>query len=228
MSMTTWAENEVRIACERERASSKTPEGEWDYGCACYESALNAYKSLIEEGHSGLSINITKNLLVRLIEGKPLTPIEDTEDVWEYVHDREDGSKVYQCRRMFSLFKQIYPDGKVEYRDVDYCFCVDLDNPNVSYRSSFVNSIIYEMFPITMPYIPPTIPYKVICETFLFDKENGGDFDTKGILYIITPDGERKDINRYFAETDEGFVEIEEKEYEARKLVANGWKQVAD
>lgn len=34
MSMTEWAENEVRIACERERAESKTPEGEWDYGCA--------------------------------------------------------------------------------------------------------------------------------------------------------------------------------------------------
>lgn len=32
MSMTEWAENEVRIACERERAESKTPEGEWDYG----------------------------------------------------------------------------------------------------------------------------------------------------------------------------------------------------
>lgn len=208
MSMTTWAENEVRIACERERAASKTPEGGWDYGGACYASALKAFKSLVEDGHSGMSISITKQILNRLIDGKPLTPIEDTEDIWKYIRDRKDGSKVYQCQRMFSLFKQIYPDGRVEYRDTDYCFCVDLDNPNVSYHSGFVNRIIYEMFPITMPYMPPTIPYKVICETFLFDKKNGGDFDTKGILYIITPDGERKDINRYFAETDEGFVEI--------------------
>lgn len=228
MSMTNWAENEVRIACERERALSKTPEGEWDYGCACYESALKAYKSLMEDGHSGMSISITKNLLVHLIEGKPLTPIEDTEDVWHYVHDREDGSKVYQCQRMFSLFKQIYPDGRVEYRDTDYCFCVDLNDPNVSYRSSFVNGIMYEMFPITMPYIPPTISYKVICESFLFDKKNGGDFDTTGILYIITPDGERKDIKRYFAETEDGFVEIEEAEYVTRTLIANGWKPTAD
>ena len=36
----TWAEKEVEIACENERKASGTKEGEWDYGCACYESAL--------------------------------------------------------------------------------------------------------------------------------------------------------------------------------------------
>ena len=45
MSMQTWAEREIQIACERENPDRK--DGEFDYGCACYESALKAYKSLI-------------------------------------------------------------------------------------------------------------------------------------------------------------------------------------
>ena len=48
MSMTEWAENEVRIACERENPNRK--EGEFDYGCACYESALKAYECLCKDG----------------------------------------------------------------------------------------------------------------------------------------------------------------------------------
>lgn len=83
MDMIEWAENEVKLACERERKVSGTPEGEWDYGCACYESALKAFKSLVKDGHSGMSIGFTKHILNRLIDRKPLSPIEDTEDVWE-------------------------------------------------------------------------------------------------------------------------------------------------
>ena len=49
MSMITWAEREVKLACEKERGKSNNPE-DWDYGCACYESALKAYKSLCDDG----------------------------------------------------------------------------------------------------------------------------------------------------------------------------------
>ena len=60
MMMKTWAEREVELACKRENPDRK--EGEFDYGCACYESALKAYKSLMEDGHSGFSIGITKHI----------------------------------------------------------------------------------------------------------------------------------------------------------------------
>lgn len=43
---------------------------------------MRAFESLLGDGHSGMSIGITKNILNRLIDGKPLTPIEDTEEVW--------------------------------------------------------------------------------------------------------------------------------------------------
>lgn len=74
MGMLEWAKNEVAIASKRERGDK--PEGEWDYGCACYDSAMRAFESLLGDGHSGMSIGITKNILNRLIDGKPLTPIE--------------------------------------------------------------------------------------------------------------------------------------------------------
>ena len=67
MNMKEWAEREVKIACKRENPDRK--EGEWDYGCACYESALKAFNSLLDDGHSGYSIGITKQILNRLIDG---------------------------------------------------------------------------------------------------------------------------------------------------------------
>ena len=52
--MLDWARREVEIACEKENPNRKGDE--FDYGCACYESALKAFESLCEDGHSGFSI----------------------------------------------------------------------------------------------------------------------------------------------------------------------------
>ena len=218
MSMQTWAEKEIEIACKRERADSKVEDGEWDYGCACYESALKAYKSLIEDGHSGFSIRLTKQILNRLIDGKPLTPIEDTDDIWSDISDISglNGEVVnYQCKRMSSLFKYVYADGTVEYKDIDRYYCVDINNTEVMYYSGLVQRIIDEMFPITMPYFPEE-HIKVYCEDFLTDRKNG-DFDTVGIFYAIKPDGEKVEINRFFKESEDGWEEIDESDFERRK-----------
>ena len=48
-SMERWAENEVAIACRREKPDRK--DGEWDHGCACYESALKAFNDT-SDNHS--------------------------------------------------------------------------------------------------------------------------------------------------------------------------------
>lgn len=214
MSMTGWAEREVKIACERERKTSGTTEGEWDYGCACYESALKAFKSLAEDGHSGMSFGFTKNILIRLMENKPLTPIEDTEENWNSLREYGD-TKKYQCVRMSSLFKDINDDGTVTYSDVDRVVCIDI-NGGVSYTSGLVRGIIDEMFPITMPYNPPSGCIKVYCEDLLTDPKNG-DFDTKGIFYAIMPDGQKVEINKFYAEVNGKFAEISKEEYEDRK-----------
>lgn len=216
-SMELWAEREVEIACKHEAPDRKP--GEWDYGCACYESALKAFRSLCEDGHSGFSISMTKFILNRLIEGKPLTFIEDTEDAWSDISDRSGlrGEIAnYQCRRMSSLFKYVYDDGSIKYRDVNRFCGVNVDNPDVSYHSSLIDRVMEEKFPITMPYFPESKPFRVYCEEFLTDRKNG-DFDTVGILHVIKPDGERVEINRYFKEGEKDFIEIASCEYEMRR-----------
>lgn len=217
-SIERWAENEVAIACCREKPDRK--DGEWDYGCACYESALKAFHSLCEDGHSGFSIGLTKAILNRLINNKPLLPIEDTNEVWSDISDMSGlkGEECnYQCKRMSSLFKYVYADGTVKYRDVDRYHGVNINCPDAPYHSGLIDTVMDELYPITMPYMPADRAYKVYTEEFLVDPKNG-DFDTVGILYVITPSLERVEINRYFKEAPNGFTEIDEAEYVKRKM----------
>lgn len=214
MDIKTWAEREAAIRIEFERKDKETDEPFFNYGAACVESALKAFNCLMEDEHSGMSIGFTKAFLNRLIDGKPLTSIEDTDDIWKFCWEH-DGVKTYQCERMFSLFKDVYIDGTVKYHDVDRVICYEVSSPDVSYSSGFIRKIIDDMFPITMPYWPKDNPYKVYVEEFLTDPKNG-DYDTMGVLYLRTPDGEKIDISRYFKEAEGGFAEIDEDEYITR------------
>lgn len=76
-----------------------------------------------------------------------------------------------------------------------------------------------ELFPIKMPYIPFDKAYKVYTEDFLVDPKNG-DYDTVGIWFATTPQGEKVEINRFFKEAPQGFDEIDQKEYLERKEAA--------
>ena len=213
MSMSEWAKNEVKLA---KIANSKDGDELDGYVCACYESALEAFNVLCNQGHSGMSINITKDILVRLIAGKPLTPIEDNEDVWSEVSDEHsDGTVTYQCKRMSSLFKHINLDGSVTYHDVDRTTCENADS-GISYYSSLANRLYDETHPITFPYYPASKPVKIFVRDFLYDPKNG-DFDTVAILYALHPDGNKEEINKYFKEAaDHTYVEISKEECDER------------
>ena len=220
--MYEWAEQECRIACKKENPDFNFDSEDFDYGCSCYKSALKAYKSLCEDGHSGASFNFTRRILERLMSGHPLTPITD-EDFF-IVHSKchfesdkwlaEHGLKSeIQCPRMSSLFRRETLDGKVSYSDIDRAYCVNIENPSDTY-SSAMDRIVDEFFPITMPYMPEKGKYKVYCQSFLTDKRNG-DFDTQAILYFITPDGKRVDVNRCQTEKNGKMVDITKEEYDA-------------
>ena len=216
MNMLDWARKEVEIACRKENPDKKR--GEFDYG-----SALKVFESLCGDGHSGFSIKMTQSILNRLIDGKPLTPIEDTDDIWDTCtwHD-SDGFKWYQCKRMPSLFKKVYPDGAIKYSDNDRSYCVNINDPRIIYTSGLGSCVVDAMFPITMPYMPSK-PIKVYCEDFLTDKKNG-DSDTVGVFYAIkTENGqpEKIEINRFFRKPegneDGKWTEISKEEYDERK-----------
>ena len=212
--MKEWAKREIEIACKRERGD-KDP-NKWGYGVACYESAFKAYKSLMEDEHSGCSIGFTMSILNRLVQCKPLTPIEDTPDIWQEVGFDVTGLvKNLQCSRMTSFWKEIYPDGTISYIDNDRVVAYCIDHPTVGWQSGHIVHLIHEMFPITMPYYPESTPYKVYIYEGLTDPKNG-DWDTTAVLYVIKPDGERVDINRYFDDTGD-IREITKEEYQERE-----------
>ena len=212
MSMSEWAENEVLLACKKENP-------DWDgksfnYGCSCYQSALKAYKSLCEDRHSGMSFGFTKQILIRLMNGKPLTPIEDVPESWNLVYESEDGTKEYQCRRMYSLFKAVHPDGTVKFHANNY-YCKDI-NTGFTYSGGGAREILDRYTkPITLPFFPPEKQYVLNTAEYLTDRKNG-DFDTKAYFSIQTPDGETIRVDEYYGEIDGEWKQITQSEYKDR------------
>lgn len=230
-----WAENEVKLACQHE--NSDWDGKSFDYGCACYTSALEVFKVLCGQGHSGFSWRQTIRILERLGHNLPLTPItlEDfgyipgvtpeltdtktgatmliarvpTEPDW----CDENGDKHFQCPRESGLFLTIHPDNTYELTDIDRFVCVDIECIDNTYTSGLERRIAEQMFSIDFPYYPGKNKYYIYTRTFLTDKKNG-DFDTKEICYIKTPDGKEIPINRYFHEINGKFEEVSKEQYD--------------
>lgn len=209
-SLSDWAEREVKIACTHEGG----------YGAGCAQSALKAFRSLMEDGHSGLSIGITKAILDRLIDGKPLSPIDDIADQWNKCGGYADEKTVYQNTRMPSLFKDVYPDGTVSFHDLDRDVLVEVadDGTESSWHSGLASKLVDELVgPLTLPYYPKDKPYRVYAQRFDSVNAEAGCYDTTRIIKIVAPDGNEIAGERFYAETADGMVEIDEEEYRRRE-----------
>lgn len=222
MSQRDWAKGEIEIAMKRENPEY-TPKEErskvaaffrrllrlkepFDYGCGCYESAYKAFLSLCEDGHSGMSFGFTKAILIKLMDGRPLTPIEDSPDEWGD-GNFSDYNEVttYQCKRMNSLFKEIDSDGAVTYSDMNRSVCYYVDDENgFGYQNGICSDLVDELYPIELPYSGIDNRYKVYCK----DYEKGNDFYLKHVLYIITPDKKEIRIDKYYGVVNDRMVEI--------------------
>ena len=230
MTSIEWAENECRKSCGGHLAqdSSKlksffrkivrkigirVKEEEWSYGGACIESALKAYKSIAGDGHSYHSFGITKNILIRLLNNIPLSPIQEDDFDEEPIAIGPEDRYEYRCKRLSGLYKHVYPDGRIEYVDVNREYCVNVECSSDTFTTYVPD--FNEMFPITFPYLPTENKYKVYVQSFLSDEKNG-DYDTVGYLYVITPDGSKVDLNKYRGEVNGKMQEITKEEYEER------------
>lgn len=212
MSMREWAQQEIRLACQHENPDWK--EGEFDYGCACYQSALKAYESMLDDDHSGFSWGITAGILKRLLDGYPLIPIEDVPEIWVKVHETEKEYQ-YQCTRLHSLFKTVPKDGTaVTYSDCESVVCVN-EELGCSYTNGFITDLIREKYPIEMPYMPRG-RYVVTALDFALSAEPGV-FDTMAIKNVKHPDGTVEELNLYFKENEHSFEPISEDEYNYRR-----------
>jgi len=219
-----WAKKEIDLAISTEKEAANGTD-DWKYGAACYESAYQAYQTLMQDNHSGFSIQLTKSVLNRLIDGKPLTPVDDTDNSWNEITWNDKGDREYQHKRMSSLFKKVNPEGTATYSDINRITCVDIQSPNTQFHNGLATRLIDKLFPVSMPYMPSAKQYKVFVEEFL--TEGGrGDYDTIAYLYILTPEGLKIDLNRYFKEDEnDKMVPIEKEEYEERKTTRKDEKK---
>lgn len=228
MNMLDWAENEVEIACEREWAN-RTEEDEkfdpsWDYGVECYKAALEAFEVLCNQGHSGYSIGVTKDILNRLIDCKPLTPLQGTDDEWQEAFPfdgwTEDGRQVteYQNKRYSSLFKYEYSDGNVEYSDINRAVGISSED-DIPFYNGMISKYVNKKYPITFPYAPSNKSYKMIVEEFYWEEPiltGKGYYDTVCWKELIDPEGVKIPIHKYFMEKDDKMIEISKEQYQQR------------
>lgn len=176
-----WLDREIELACKYENPDWDGKS--FDYGCSCFKSAERAFKaaaeSLDKDGHSGFSHAMTIAIVKRLLDGLPLTPIEDTDDIWEqhkYMGDNE-----FYCTRYSSLYKYVNADGSVTYHDINRCYGVEDGNEDATFYGKTIADVIDALFPITMPYFPSADRYEVRVKV---DKDEGI------IPYmIVEPDG---------------------------------------
>lgn len=211
----SWAEREIEITMKR---IAERTAGDTCYDRGCYESALKAYKSLCEDGHSGFSFSATVRILDRLCHNMPLSPITD-EDFPKYgtymtgrirtIAEPRMNEESIQCPRMSSLFKSIWEDGKVTYHDIDRVACVNSENMDDTFHWGLASEVIDERYPITVPYYPPTKnTYFVYVTQFTVNNQDVCSFDK-----FVEPSGNTVEVNRYFKFIMDSIVEIGKDEF---------------
>lgn len=159
MNTYEWAKHELNLARENEITHAVLV-GDEDYGIMCYDAAEHLLAVFQEQGHSGYSAKVVKEIFSRLVDGKPLTPIKDEEDQWHNAYTIEKSpEKRYQHKRMGSLFKHVAPDGTVSYYDIDRVKAYDQNgNP---FSAQQIDNIVSEYFPIEFPYVGEEIKVHV-------------------------------------------------------------------
>lgn len=215
MSIDAWTKSEIELA-KHSIEKVNSDDASTHYMIGCLDSALKAFNSLCEDGHSGASIEQTMSILQRLVRRLPLTPIEE-DTVWVKSHVTDLGIITYQCTRMPSLFKDVGKDGSTTYNDVNRVICVNKDNPtSSSWYNGFVSKIVNDIYPINFPYYPSSDPIIVYVSEHTTSLHE--DFDTMCIDSLKLPHGKTEGIMRYFKEdtNSNSWIEIEVDEYTSR------------
>lgn len=190
MSLKDWAKKEVEVACKRENPNWDGKS--FDYGCSCYMSALKAFESLCDDGHSGYSFSVTRSILKKLLDNRPLTPI--TDDDFTNQTSIFDDKEEYQCPRMSSLFKTVYEDGSVEYSDVNRAYSFDAEFPDDTFTCGFDTDFLDKLIPITLPYDGTSTKYAIKVQRF----DTKDDVEYRAILSITDPEGKVIPVDKYY------------------------------
>ena len=130
--------NLLKHADKELRLLGYSPDSEEGPNKWTYENVMELMKVFSEQGHSGYSAGIVRQIFGLLADFKPLSPLTGDDEEWQHV-----GDDLYQNKRRNSVFKQnnyAYDiDGKI-FREPDGC-CYQSKDSHV---------------PVTFPYTPKT------------------------------------------------------------------------
>lgn len=217
-----WADREFNIVFEQLKKDNAS-ESEKDI----YRCALTVYKNLIDNLEDESTLIPAEAVLISLMRGEPLTPIEDSDEDWVWVEGFDQaigndnpGYSIYQNRRRNTLFKKVIMDGDkgcTKFSDVGRCVCVDIKNGQ-TYDGGFGYTIFDTMHPVIMPY-SPSGKVRIFTEDFKYHEEYEGDYDTFGVIYFRYPNGEMEEVMRFFKMDPKinQLVAIDKTEYLSRK-----------
>ena len=209
MSEETWADREITLAIAKEMQLAKEDGDEKtsEFKIRCYEAALKAYNSLLLDDRKGFDciFSVSKKVLDRLLDHKPLTPIHEEDANWgEPWKKDENGDQCAQSERYSALFKTTHADGSLEYDDVDRCYSHERLSGD-SFHCGFDRKVLNDIDPITFPYQPYNHPIMMDVEEFDFE-----DNSYRAVYMAVYPDGKVTEINRFVKATINRFVRTTE------------------
>lgn len=185
-----------------------------------YEEAEKILLKLLSEDYGMNNIHEIMSIIGRLVNRKPLTPIEDKEEEW-YVEKKPilpKNCKGISCgNRITPLVKYTKMDDEVKYIDMDRVECVNLKTRKV-FESSFITELVYNMYPITLPYYIPDKNYRV----YLSFDDRVAEWVVLGIFRAVwverleTPNGDIVPIDKCFKYklgNGGNYIEITKDEY---------------
>lgn len=149
------------------------------------------------------------DILVHLLYHKPIRPITEKNANWVLL----DGcTNIYRSNRYPELYKKLLEDDTPYYIDYNIVNAIDIQTKEKTNRP-FITAVLFESYPITMPYTPKTID--VYIESFI---DHGEDF--LAVLYAEVEKNKILKIHRFFKSTEktETYTEIDKKEYMQRRV----------
>ena len=141
-----------------------------EYNRMIEDCVLEVIEKVANQGHSGLSIEIFKNVLDTLLSYKPLTALTGEDDEWMNVNEEEEYI-LYQNIRASNVFKHVYKDGRIECYNIDgiVWYTMEVDEKGEEYKSYFTN--IKSRTPVEFPYYPTTEYKEWIVEAAKVEKD---------------------------------------------------------
>lgn len=171
-----------------------------------YNSALKILRIFREDDLAYKTKLLALSTTQQILNQKPLSPIEDIPEVWDEPYDI-GGIKRCRCKRLTTLYKQVYPDGHIEYIDPSIYWCVT-PRSNERFKSEVIEFyFLSEYCQVKMPYTQPEKPYIFTVEQF--EAQWADEYlNLIAVLSVENPDGDKKAINRWLERTGEGWIEI--------------------